>query len=205
MGCPVCGENIAASAVICRFCQAGIDEGGVWRRPPLQQDPKPLETPAWVTAAERTKSTTGPPWSAILFGAIICLGVFGAWWLYARPKGAPVPFAATHTITGTMTLTDSDNTNLGGTCAGSGGYSDMRSGTQVVVKDSSSRIIAQSSLQTGKPAEGKFAKVECVFPFTINDVPESDFYLVSVGHRGEISHSHKELEQSGWEVGFTLG
>ncbi len=105
-----------------------------------------------------------------------------------------------------MRLTDSD---LGGgtvSCYGTGGFSDMKPGAQVVVKDAAGKIIAQGALGDGvHPTSEKYAGVVCEFPLTVENVPDSDFYQVSVGHRGEISHTRAEMEQSGWTVGFTLG
>lgn len=51
-----------------------------------------------------------------------------------------------HAITGTFRLVDSDVDYGSSSCSGSGGYADIREGTDVVVKDGAGTIIAKSKL-----------------------------------------------------------
>jgi len=82
----------------------------------------------------------------------------------------------------------------------------MTAGAPVVVKDSTGKIIAQGSLGQGThPIGQQYATVICTFPITVKDVPDSDFYSISVGHRGDVPHTRAELEASGWNVVLTLG
>jgi len=105
-------------------------------------------------------------------------------------------------ITGTLTLSDSDFLFLknGDPCSGSGGYSDIHGGAQVVVKDESDELIATGSLSAGHVSSG-----QCDFPIAVRNVPDANFYTIQVSHRGGISYSREELKAKGWMVGLSLG
>lgn len=45
----------------------------------------------------------------------------------------------------------------------------------------------------------------CIFEFEVHNIPQSGFYSFEVGRRGELTHSHQEMESFGWDVGFELG
>lgn len=113
----------------------------------------------------------------------------------ARSSDLPV-------LRGTMDLYDSDfqYRPRGIRCSGSGGYDDLHSGTQVLVKDGAGKVLAKGNLESGKTGANKY----CRFEFTIHDVPASDFYSVAVSHRGELTYSRDELETLGWQVAFEL-
>lgn len=109
---------------------------------------------------------------------------------------------SSHTVRGTMELVDKDASWVpGSSCEGSGGYDDIGSGTQVVVKDAKDEIIATGSLGPGTATTA----IQCEFAFEIKDVPESDFYSIEVSHRGAITYSLEKMNLSDWEVGLTLG
>jgi hypothetical protein len=140
---------------------------------------------------------------SLLVVVIVVVGVFA---LRRSGVTADALAPATHSIGGMMTLTTAGLVTSGTQCSGKDGFDDMRSGTQVLVKESSGKVIAQGALRGGShPAGAKYASVICEFPFTVDNVPDSDFYLISVGKRGEISHTRHEMEASGWTAGFTLG
>lgn len=115
--------------------------------------------------------------------------------------GVPVLLlrGGSHPVTGTFALVDLDGF-FTGPCFGSGGYSDIGPGTQVVVKDRSGKIMATGSLGPGKARGGSI----CQFKFAM-EVPSSDFYSFEVGRRGSITYTPEELEAAGWHVGFSLG
>lgn len=105
-------------------------------------------------------------------------------------------------VTGTLTLVDSDVVGDSDDCYGTGGYDDIESGAQVVVKDGAGKTIA-----TGRLGAGEFDDelvTTCTLPFVV-EVPNADFYSFSVSHRGELNYSREELEDEGWDVGLTLG
>lgn len=107
-----------------------------------------------------------------------------------------------HTITGEMTLMDSDgyDESIVGGCEGTGGYDDISYGTSVTVRDGAGEILATGSLEAGEDLG-----LWCNFPFTVEDVPGADFYEVEVSHRGGLSYSDKEMEEKDWFVSVSLG
>ena len=108
-----------------------------------------------------------------------------------------------HTISGTFTLYDDDVPlpNTGNPCYGRGGYDDITVGLDVTVRDAHGTIIAADELWTGNPIGFR----QCVFPFQVTHVPDSDFYQVSVGRRGSLIYSRDELDLKEWKIGFQLG
>jgi hypothetical protein len=123
------------------------------------------------------------------------------------PTPAPVPPsepAQTIAISGILALAggyDYDGTTgLNSTsCWGVGGYSDIREGLQVVVRDSSSRILATDSLAFDN------AEFACVLKWRTQNVAKSDFYSIEIGRRGELVYSHAELESLRFFVIARLG
>ena len=108
-------------------------------------------------------------------------------------------------IQGLFTLTDSNPNpdfpsidTFGGTCKGSGGYSDIGPGTTVVVKNGAGRVVAQTALGAGVGDASN-----CLFTFTFKVTEGEDQYLVSVSHRGELSFTFSQLKSQG--VALTLG
>lgn len=127
-----------------------------------------------------------------------------------------------HTLTGTMTLTDAgafalDLPQPGPTaqvfngpsptptptpdCQGSGGYSDLQAGAQVIVRDASEKTIAKGTLKPGLPLDAD----TCRFGFSVSGIPDSDFYSVEVSHRGALTYSAKDLDATGWALDLTIG
>lgn len=117
------------------------------------------------------------------------------------------PSPTTHDLTGTFTLTQdspppmSDNETY---CEGTGGYTDIQAGLDVVVRDQGGDIIGTGALEYEPPAENQSLRV-CVFTFTVEDVPAASFYEIEVGDRGSLSYSAAELDVLDWSVAFTLG
>lgn len=131
-----------------------------------------------------------------------------------------------HKITGTFTLLKIVEERSGGSCSGEGGYSDIDEGQQVVVKDAEGRTLAKGNLGAGRlvgfpeatsgndedtdsdPDRSAADDLDfsyCQFKFTVEDVPEADFYAVSVGRRGELTYSYAEMKKRDWKVSFSLG
>ena len=82
-----------------------------------------------------------------------------------------------------------------GKCHGVHGYSDIGSGTQVIVKNGKGEILASASL-----GEGHGDDVNCRFAFSFPITEGQDRYVVSVGHRGEFSYSFEQLQRGGVEI-----
>ncbi|WP_374157906.1 DUF732 domain-containing protein [Mycobacterium sp. G7A2] len=111
----------------------------------------------------------------------------------------------TATITGSFTLNDEDANAYssaievdGSSCTGSGGYSDVDSGTPVTVKNGKGETLTTTYLE-----EGKGGRYMCTFGFTFEITEGQDRYVVSVGRRGELSYSFEELRAGG--VALSLG
>lgn len=113
------------------------------------------------------------------------------------------------TIDGTVTVGDTGSLSSvffadGESCYGRGGYSDIKPGTQVVVRDGSGMILGKGAL-----ADSSFSKSEnggsCLLQFTVTDIPESDFYAITVGRRGDLTYSSAELAAAGNRVDLSLG
>jgi hypothetical protein len=107
-----------------------------------------------------------------------------------------------HTIRGSVVLHDPDgNWRRGRRCQGSGGYSDIRAGADVVIRDGDGNIIASGRL--GEAAAT--SSTSCRLSFVVEDVPRADFYTVEVGGRGGPSYSYEDLDDAGWEIDLEIG
>lgn len=121
-------------------------------------------------------------------------------------SSSPSQVAATSfTITGSMTLTDSDINNpsissdAAGNCHGTGGYSDLQDGAQVIVTDPAGKTVALGTLGEGVEA----TVTSCLFPVNVPAVPTGlQFYGVAVTHRGSVQYSPEQLKTG---VSLTLG
>jgi hypothetical protein len=102
---------------------------------------------------------------------------------------------------GTFVLIDTSKEYLSsiesddGKCHGVHGYSDIGSGTQVMVKNGKGEILASASL-----GEGHGDDVNCKFAFSFPITEGQDRYVVSVGHRGEFSYTFEQLQRGGVEI-----
>jgi hypothetical protein len=124
-------------------------------------------------------------------------------------SSAVVPSAAAaHTIEGLFTLYQDDpvEKSSGGAeryCRGTGGYEDIVSGLEVVVRDQSGDIIAADELRY--EPKGTQTATRCEFVFTVEDVPDAPFYSVEVGNRGEVTYSRDDLAEADWTVDVQVG
>jgi hypothetical protein len=106
-------------------------------------------------------------------------------------------------VTGTFSLLDPEGYEGTDPCFGTGGYSDIGTGAQVIVTDRAGTVIASGDLGPGKVESVEGFQV-CQFSFVV-DVPATEFYRFEVGDRGSITYTNDELEREGWHVDFTLG
>ena len=94
--------------------------------------------------------------------------------------------AATHAIEGTLTLYSANFARPTGTgCAGTGGYADIRVGTQVTVMDAEGRLIGVGTLGDGRDSS---ASGGCECALAVRDVPEVNFYRVEGSRRGMLAY-----------------
>ena len=107
----------------------------------------------------------------------------------------------TATASATFVLMDTSNPYFSsiasdnGTCHGTHGYSDIGSGTQVMVKNGKGEILASTSL-----GDGHGDDVKCTFAFSFPITEGQDRYVVSVGSRGEFSYNFEQLRGGGVEI-----
>lgn len=106
-------------------------------------------------------------------------------------------------ITGTITVRDSEAgwQGDGEDCDGTSKYDDARPGDPVRVTDGTGKEIATGSLRTGQ-ANVSFA---CAMPYTVEDVPKADTYVIQVGDHEERRYSYEEMtETRRWVANFPL-
>lgn len=92
--------------------------------------------------------------------------------------------------------------SMGRTCAGDGGYDDIRAGAQVVVTDADGGTVALGELSQGR-MDGSVPDATCQWRFTVADVPAgAGFYGVEVTHRGALQYTEQELRSP---ISLSLG
>lgn len=112
-----------------------------------------------------------------------------------KPPAEPATFTVNGTMSAELSYHDSSD---GGDCRTGGGYSDIRTGAQVTVKDEAGTVVAVGKLDPGHNHSG-----QCVFEFAVNGVPDGKtFYGIEVSHRGELRYDRDQLNQT---LAFTLG
>lgn len=131
----------------------------------------------------------------VLVAAIVLLGAGAAGAIVMHNRSVN----ARDSIVGTLELTDSDGFRST-TCSGSGGYSDIRAGSAVTVKDDAGKIIGISQLDPGN----RLSSYKCAFRFEVT-VPHAKVYQVEVSHRGGVPYERARLVSEGWSVVLSLG
>jgi hypothetical protein len=110
------------------------------------------------------------------------------------------------TLIGSITVTDtnfyygSSVVVSGGSCYTKGGYSDVNSGTDVVVRNGDGKVLAITQLLPGTPV-GSYS---CKFSYVL-ELSNSDFYAVHIGKRDDVNYTKLELEERNWILNLTLG
>jgi hypothetical protein len=128
------------------------------------------------------------------------LGTLAAFVLFVVACGG-----GSHTLHGTLTLHSiSDISRSGGSCSGTGGYSDLTGGGAVTVKNESGTVIGTGSLDQGV-SDTTYPTVVCHFSFTISNLPDAKFYSIEVTHRGALTYSEDQLNSDGWKVDASIG
>jgi hypothetical protein len=143
-------------------------------------------------------------------------------------KGSNSQSTNSYTINGILALGPYDGTP--NNCYGQGGYSDIKGETSVTIKDGTGKIIAVGKTSLGymimkdSYGVGKTIAIRddvmnypskdygltdfravCNFEFTVNNIPKSDFYVISVGNRGDMNYSFDEMQKENWVVSLGLG
>lgn len=102
------------------------------------------------------------------------------------------PSADTFTMNGTLALYGDGNhfTEDGDSCAGKGGYDDLRQGTQVTVYDATSKILGVGQIDTAIYAAGL-----CTMAWSVADVAgAAGPYQYEVSHRGKMTISEADAK-----------
>lgn len=158
--------------------------------PPM---PPPAQAPA--QAPPRDSRFRRGLLAGVVVGA--CL-VGAAWGITALLSSVTGPGA--FTLQGSMELNDYGGVRTtGSSCAGKGGYSDIRTGASVTVYDSANAVVASGRLVSSTPISRG-----CRFDIEVPDVPAGEeFYQVEVSHRGKVTVSAQDAEEG--TVALVLG
>jgi len=104
----------------------------------------------------------------------------------------------TVTVTGSLELTDARTAKA--SCIGRGGYSDIHTGTQVIVTDATGSTLALGRLTDGELTSDLDV---CRYEFKVTGIPGGhDFYGIEIGHRSRIQRSRDDI---GKPIHLTLG
>jgi len=228
--CRACGHDVPPGR-FCALCGHSLTDSSASPEPvPAQEELTPT-VPNWAPAATPTATTILPPSAPAPtpMGAdgdarqeLALGGVVAAPAHAKRPRlsNRNVGIIATtlallavagyllfgtagqsHTVTGRLALTTATDLSTGSSCEGTGGYSDISPGAQVVLEDETGSTLATSSF-----GAGSFDGVSCVFEFTFDDVPKAAFYRVhQSSDRGVLQYSYQDMVDSDWSVYLTLG
>jgi hypothetical protein len=113
----------------------------------------------------------------------------------------------THTINGTIVIKYPDfapsSSRVGDICMGDGGYSDIRAGAAVSIRDETDNIIGSIQLNEGEVFRIPGKVYGCKFFWTM-EVEDADFYVFEIGNREGPTFSRDELEAAGWNLDLLL-
>jgi hypothetical protein len=101
---------------------------------------------------------------------------------------------------------DGDSTD--GSCAGNGGYDDLRDGAAVVVFNSTGAVVGTTTLYGSSYDLESLSsrKITCTFKWELKNVPNDDGgYSVEVTSRGKVFFSADELQDNGYFMPTTIG
>lgn len=107
---------------------------------------------------------------------------------------------ATRDVTVSFVLRDADTAYSG--CEGSGGYSDIGSGTPVRITSASGEILGAASLGPGSNTHEDWCRWEVTIPAV--RLGEA-FYSAEVSDRGVITYSGEELAANDYRFELSLG
>lgn len=102
-------------------------------------------------------------------------------------------------VTGSITLRPGDFIWSASppSCAGDGGYDDMKVGAQTVVSDAAGATLALGSIVEAKPEIGDSSTADgCTLRFLVLNVPSGQkFYGVEVSHRGRVQYTEVDARR----------
>jgi len=162
---------------------------------PQTQPPPPPPPGGEVWSIEpATKRSRRRLW---LVGGLVAVIVAGGVTLgLALTRSSPAKLQ----IHGSMSLLDTSGDGIlvtgDKTCTGSGGYSDIQAGAEVVISDDKGATLAITHL-TG----GGGLRTSCVFSFATEVPAGKGFYGVTVSHRGTVKMSEAEVAYAAVSLG----
>jgi hypothetical protein len=194
--CPRCSAVRMGALRFCGSCAFDFEStrpNGAVAGDPLPELIPPVTASMQSPVARQSQRRTWLALGSVIFVAIVAAAAF----IGFNGSGALSP---KHDLSGTFSLTDSSKNFSAAFCVGSGGYSDIRSGTNVVLKDGDGKLLA-----TGSLGDSTGIGDTCTFIYSLKDVPERPFYTIEVGSRGDLSYSLEEMRNMGWSIALTLG
>jgi ribosomal protein L40E len=189
--CVKCGGRLPDGATFCSACGSRVlDPDGASTRPPARAN----------APAERRR-----PSIRMVAGGAVAIGILAVGAIVIALGGAP---GTTHTLHGELDLVQQNQTGFSNytipsgdnlDCAGLGGYSDIRAGAQIVVKDEGGKVIGSGSLGRGHLSIDftNIAGPICAFSFEVSGLPKAAQYQIGSGSRGSITYSFESQTWSG--------
>ncbi len=153
-------------------------------------------TPIMVATPVASPAVRG---TAVVIASPVTDGTPGAGAI-AVPNGAGTPIAGTQALSGTVSLPGTINEGFviaDDGCVGLGRYAGLEAGQQVIVRDGQGAIIGVTELAATQSA------VVCSWTFTA-DVPESDYYAVSIPTVGERVYAGEDVAASDGQIELEL-
>jgi hypothetical protein len=138
-------------------------------------------------------------WKAFgVVAAVVLAGAVAIWLIRDREP-------ETSRVVGKFALIDKRSSvgwSLDENCNTSGGYSDIGSSTQVIVKNREGLELARTDLGVLPEIETVSVTRRCTWTFYLEIPKGEDYYILSVGRRGEMKYSFEEITSG---VSLSLG
>lgn len=90
-------------------------------------------------------------------------------------------------------------------------YKDIKHGSTLTVKNGRGEVIKTTRTPAGFNADSRINMdsteqwVYCVVPLEPFQVPDSDFYVFSIGNRGELAYSRADMKRNNWKLELKIG
>lgn len=173
----------------------GVD--GKWY-PPVAR----AETSGVAANAGSASTPKGQSGKRKLFGLIAVVVLVGATAIWLVRNREPEK----KQVVGTFAVIDKKSSygdwNLDENCNTSGGYSDIGSSTQVIVKNREGVELSRTDLGVLPKIETEGRTRRCTWTFFLAISKGEDYYILSVGRRGEMKYSFEEITSG---VSLSLG
>jgi hypothetical protein len=122
--------------------------------------------------------------------------------LFAITTGAVACGQAPRVLTGSLVLNSRDVQQFGtAECQGSGAFASFDEGAEVIVRNESDEIIGTGELGAGHQG---FSDRRCEFSFTIDGLPDANFYRLEVAGRDGPTYSEGDLAALDYQVDLEL-